>query len=164
MHHCRSVVRSILFALALGAIAPPVRAAPNDLFSTLPGAWSGSGTVLKSDDTTESLRCKAKYSLTPSGSVVHQDLRCAADSYRLELVTDIVNQGGELAGTWKELDRQAGGSVSGHIDGDVISTRIKGLAFEAAVVITTRGGQQTIALTSDTGTYAKAVTIKLKAD
>ena len=154
---------------ALAVLAPILSAAPlsgagaEDLFSALPGAWAGTGTVLKSDNTTESLRCKAKYSLTPSGATVHQELLCAADSYRLDLVTDLVNQGGKLGGTWSERDRQAGGSVSGEIAGDVITTHIKGNGFEASVVITTRGSKQTIALTSEKGSYAKAVTIALQA-
>lgn len=96
--------------------------------------------------------------------MVHQELRCAADSYRLALVTDLVNDNGGLAGTWTETDRQAGGSVSGKIEGDVITTRIKGNTFDANVVITTHGGRQTIALTSNNGSYAKAVNIALKAD
>ena len=120
--------------------------------------------MLKNDGTSEPLRCKAEYSLTPSGSIVHQELRCAADSYRLDLVSDLVNQNGSLAGTWKETDRKAGGSVSGTINGDVISTRITGNTFEATVVITTHGNKQTIALTSQKSNYAKAVTIALKAE
>ncbi len=135
-----------------------------DLFSELPGSWSGSGTVVKSDDTTESLRCKVKYSLAPSGTIVHQELRCAADSYRIDFVTDLINEKGDLGGSWKEVDRQASGSVSGRIQGNVISTQIKGTAFEAKVVITTKGTKQTIVLTSDSGNYAKLVKIALEAD
>ena len=45
-----------------------------------------------------------------------------------------------------------------------MTTKIKGTAFEADVVITTHGNRQTIALTSDSGAYAKAVNIALKAD
>lgn len=156
----RSIVVGGLF-LCVG-FAPGARA--GDLFSELPGNWSGTGTVIKSDDTTESLRCKVKYSLTPSGKILHQEIKCAADSYRMNFVTDLVNQNGDLAGTWKEVDRQAGGDVSGRIQGDVISTQIKGAVFQAAVVITTKSGKQTISLTSDSGNYAKAVTIALKAD
>ena len=148
---------------AILSAAPLTGAGAGDLFTSLPGTWTGTGTVLKSDNTTESLRCKAKYSLTPSGATVHQELLCAADSYRLDLVTDLVNQAGTLGGTWTERDRQAGGSVSGRIEGDVITTDIRGNGFEAAVVITTKGPHQTIALTSDHGSYAKSVTIALDA-
>lgn len=163
MPGARTLRWAVLAGLALAA--PPLHGAwAGDLFSTLPGNWTGTGSVLKQDGTSESLRCKAKYSLTPSGTIVHQELRCAADSYRLDLVSDLVNQNGALAGTWTETDRRAGGSVAGTIEGDVISTRIKGTAFDAAVVITTHGNKQTIALTSDNGNYAKAVTIALKAE
>ncbi len=156
--------RPFLLASLLLCVGWLNEAQAGDLFSTLPGAWSGTGTVVKDDDTTEPLRCKAKYSLTPSGTIVHLELRCAADSYRMNFVTDLVNQSGTLAGTWKEIDRQVAGPVSGKIDGDVISTHIKGTAFEADVVITTHEGKQTILLTSGSGNYAKAVKIALKAD
>ena len=159
----RNLQRAIAAGLLLAGL-PLSDASAADLFSILPGNWLGSGLVLKNDGTTESLRCKAKYSLAPSGTIVHQELRCAADSYRLDLVSDLVNQNGTLAGTWTETDRQAGGSVSGSIDGDVISTKIRGTAFEAVVIITTHGDKQTIALTSDSGNYARAVNIALKAE
>jgi hypothetical protein len=158
------VSRPAALAGVLLSLMPAPGSQAADLFASLPGNWSGTGSVTKADGTSENLRCRAKYSLTPSGTVVHQELRCAADSYRLALVTDLVNQGGGLAGTWTETDRQAGGSVSGKIDGDVITTRITGTAFAADVVITTHGNRQTIALTSENGSYAKAVTIALKAD
>ncbi len=151
------MVAALLLALPLGG----TRRRP---LLDIAGNWTGTGSVIKNDGTSEGLRCKAKYSLTPSGTIVHQELRCAADSYRMDLIADLVNQDGTLGGTWKEADRQVSGSVSGRIDGDVISTKIKGTAFEAVVVITTRGDKQTISLNSDSGNYAKAVTIALKAD
>ncbi|HEX4768147.1 MAG TPA: hypothetical protein VH414_17920 [Lichenihabitans sp.] len=156
--------RHMLWSATLLAVACGGQARAADLFATLPGTWTGTGTVLKTDNTTESLRCKVKYSLTPSGTIMHQELLCAADSYRMDFVTDLVNQGGALAGTWKEKDRQAGGSVSGKIEGDAITTQITGNGFEASVVITVKGSKQTIALTSDSGSYAKSVTIALKAE
>ena len=159
----RSRPRCSLALAGLLCAAPLSSLSAADLFSTLPGVWAGDGTVVKSDNTTETLRCKAKYSLSPSGATVHQELLCAADSYRLNLVTDLINDGGTLGGTWSERDRQAGGSVKGRIDGDVITTHIKGNGFEASVVITTKGDKQTIALSSPEGSYAKAVTIGLKA-
>ena len=77
-------------AVLLAAAASGDQAMAGDLFSTLPGTWTGTGTVVKTDDTTETLRCKAKYSLTPSGTIMHQDLICAADSYRMNFITDLV--------------------------------------------------------------------------
>ncbi len=159
-----TATRPVLWGAVLLAATCGGRAMAADLFATLPGTWTGTGTVVKTDNTTENLRCKVKYSLTPSGTVMHQELLCAADSYRMDFVTDLVNQDGKLAGTWKEKDRQAGGSVSGKIDGDVIATQISGNGFEASVVITVKGSRQTIALTSDGGSYARSVTIALKAE
>lgn len=161
----RSGLRSLAVAGAATMLsAGTLAAAPLDLFAILPGTWSGGGTVLKTDGTTEALRCRVKYSLVPSGTVVHQDIVCAAASYRMEFVTDLVNRNGDIAGTWTEKTQQASGSVSGRIEGDIIRTQISGPAFAAAVVIAVEGRKQTIALTSDSGNYVKAVRIALKAD
>jgi len=139
-------------------------AAAEDLFSILAGNWVGTGRVIKQDGTSEGLRCKARYSLTPSGGIVHQELRCAADSYRMDLTSDLVNQNGTLAGTWHEQDRQVGGSVVGRIEGNKIFTKIQGNTFRADVTILTQSNRQTIALTSDSGNYAKAVDVDLHAE
>jgi hypothetical protein len=161
----RSLIRASAWtAVCLGTVlfASPLWAA--DLFSVLPGNWVGTGRVTKQDGSTEPLRCKAKYSLTPSGNIMHQELKCAADSYRMDLTADLVNQKGALEGTWHEQDRQVGGSVVGRIEGDTITTKIQGNTFRADVTILTKANKQTIALTSDSGNYAKAVNVDLHAE
>lgn len=149
--------------VATSLLAGTCSARASDVFANLPGAWSGGGTALLQDNSVERLRCRAKYSVTPSGTAVHEELNCASDSYKIEMKSDILYQNGELAGTWVETGRQANGSIRGTVEGDVITTKVSGLGFNADVGIITHGSKQSIKIKSE-GSYAKAVSIDLHSD
>lgn len=154
----RRLRRSIAIAILLALSAPAVGA--EEVFANLPGSWAGGGTAVLQDGTTERIKCRATYSVTPSGTVVHQVLACASDSYKIDMRSDIVYQNGALAGTWVETGRKVDGSIVGRIDGDVITTKVSGLTFHADVAIVTRDNKQSIKINSE-GSYAKAVSIDL---
>ena len=145
-------------ALALVAATLPAHAA--EVFSNLPGAWAGTGVAVLRDGSRERIKCRATYSVTPSGTVVHQELDCASDSYKIDMRSDIVYQNGGLAGTWVETGRKVDGSIVGRIDGDTITTKVSGLAFHADVAIVTHDNKQSIRIESE-GSYAKSVSIDL---
>src|SRR5678816_3143890 len=75
------------------------RAADNP-FDNMRGNWTGGGTVTLSSGVQERVRCGASYQ--PSGPSVRMALRCASDSYKVELSTEITSSGGQLSGTWSE--------------------------------------------------------------
>jgi hypothetical protein len=54
-------------------------------FLGLSGHWSGAGTVTMTNGVTERIRCKATYAVNATGKAVQQTLRCASDSYRVEI-------------------------------------------------------------------------------
>jgi hypothetical protein len=54
-------------------------------FLGLSGHWSGAGTVTMANGATERIRCKAAYAVNATGKAVQQTLRCASDSYRVEI-------------------------------------------------------------------------------
>src|ERR1039458_4983938 len=58
-------------------------------FAGFNGAWSGNGTVALSDGTTERIRCKADYKVDGTGLGLKQTLRCASDSYKFDLSSDV---------------------------------------------------------------------------
>src|SRR3981081_769875 len=62
------------------------------------GAGSGGGTVALSDGTTERIRCKADYKVNGTGLGLKQTLRCASDSYKFELSSDVTRQANRIAG------------------------------------------------------------------
>src|SRR5467141_2302455 len=60
-------------------------------FAGFNGSWSGNGTVALSDGASERIRCKATYNVNSTGLGLKQTLRCARDSYRFDLSTDVTN-------------------------------------------------------------------------
>ena len=128
----RAGLVAVLLAVSGGAWA----AGPFDTFA---GAWSGTGTIAMNDGHSERIRCKAVYEVTPSGIILHQNLRCASDSYKFEVRSSLQADGDQLTGTWSEVTRQATGKVSGTISGGQISTSVDGTGFSASLNVTTRG-------------------------
>ena len=80
-------------------------AQPGGPFAGFNGAWSGTGTVALSDGTTERIRCKADYKVNGTGLGLKQSLRCASDSYKFDLTSDVTSNGGRLSGNWSEASR-----------------------------------------------------------
>src|SRR5215217_4710332 len=82
-------------------------------FAGLAGSWAGSGTIGTSNGTRERIRCRASYAVSVGGSNLQLSLRCASDSYRFELNSDVRYAAGEISGNWSEVTRGIGGSLSG---------------------------------------------------
>src|SRR5258708_31336710 len=93
-------------------MALPARAQPAP-FSGLAGLWTGSGSIALSDGSRERLRCRATYQVDGSVTRLQQSLRCASDSYRFELSSDVVSDGARISGTWSESSRGSAGSFKG---------------------------------------------------
>jgi len=117
-------------------------------FTGLGGAWTGGGTVSLSDGSTERIRCRANYSVGGGGTTLKQTLRCASDSYKFDLDSDVVSQGGSVSGTWSESGRNINGSLRGRASGDRISVFVEAAGFSANLTLTTHGSRQSISITS----------------
>jgi hypothetical protein len=139
--------RAGLLATALmvaGSVSVTQRADAAEGFGSLAGSWSGAGTISTTGGNSERIRCRVSYSVTPTGAGLHQDLRCASDSYNFQVSSDIINQGGSLSGTWTEVTRQASGNVSGRVNGSNIQVAVSGPAFSAGLSIVTSGNKQSV--------------------
>ena len=163
----RGAARGTVAALALpilllAALSGPAIAAEEGPFGGLAGSWSGIGTVSISNGTNERIRCRAKYSVTPSGSNLHQELRCASDSYKFEVNSNVIaGPEGSLSGTWTELTRQVTGAVSGQVLPGSIDVAVKGPVFSATLAVQTKGDKQSVSI-RPTGTDIQAITIEMK--
>ncbi|MBV8851623.1 MAG: hypothetical protein JOZ16_18775 [Methylobacteriaceae bacterium] len=136
-------------ALAAFAAAPTAFAQRGEGFSQLAGTWSGQGTISTTTGS-ERIRCRVNYSL-PGANAVHQDLRCASDSYNFQVASDIVDQGGAISGTWTEVSRGVSGNVSGRISGGSIQGAVSGGAFTAGLSISTSGNKQSVSIRPSAG-------------
>jgi hypothetical protein len=83
-----------------------------------------------------------------NGTRLDQNLRCASDSYRFDVNSNIVSEAGRLSGSWTETSRNASGSVSGRVNGSQIQARIDGAGFSANLSLNTRGDRQSVTIES----------------
>jgi hypothetical protein len=117
-------------------------------FAGFNGAWSGNGTVALSDGTTERIRCKADYKVNGSGLGLKQTLRCASDSYKFDLTSDVTSQGDRISGNWSEASRNVNGNLQGTAGGGRIDVFVEAAGFAANLTLTTNGNRQSVQISS----------------
>jgi hypothetical protein len=83
-------------ALLLSVSAAHAQSSP---FAGFKGVWSGNGTVSLSDGSSERIRCRATYAVDGSGRALQQTLRCASDSYKFDLSSNVTSQGNRSPAT-----------------------------------------------------------------
>ena len=111
-------------------------------FTGFSGSWSGNGTVALSDGTTERIRCKASYNVNSTGLGLKQTLRCASDSYKFDLSTDVTSQGNRIYGNWSEASRNFFGNLQGTAGGGQIEVFVEASGFAASVTLRTTGNKR----------------------
>src|SRR5579862_3885952 len=136
---------AVVAALALSTSAGHAQARP---FAGLDGSWSGSGTVSMSDGSSERLRCRAAYKVDSTGLALKQTLRCASDSYKFDLSSDVTSQGDRVSGQWSETNRNIFGSVQGTASGGKIDVMVEAPGFSASLLLRTSGNRQTVQISS----------------
>jgi hypothetical protein len=112
------------------------------------GTWSGNGTVSLSDGSTERIRCKADYKVDGSGMALKQNLRCASDSYKFDLSSDVTSQGNRISGNWSEASRNVFGNLQGTAGGGQIDVFVEAAGFAANLTLRTSGNRQTVQISS----------------
>lgn len=150
---------AILLFSAQGYAEP---GSPGSPFLGLSGHWSGSGTITMTDGSAERIRCRVSYSVNASGTAVQQVLRCASDSYRLEVSSNVISTGGSLSGSWSEATRGISGSISGRASASDIMANVSGGSFVARLDIRTRGERQSVSLRPQGDTDVAGVSITLR--
>ena len=124
-----------------------------------PDPGQGSGSISLSDGSKERLRCRATYQVSVADARLQQSLRCASDSYRFDLNSDVVSQQGTIAGTWSEASRGISGSLAGRASSGSISAVVDAPGFSANLSVTTRGNQQSFSIVSQGDIRSVAITM-----
>lgn len=136
---------AIAAALTLSASASQAQSGP---FAGFEGSWSGTGTVSLSDGSNERIRCRASYRVQGGGQELQQSLRCASDSYKFDLSSNVVSQGGGISGTWSEASRNINGNLQGRAGGGQIEVFVEAAGFAANLTLVTRGNKQSVSISS----------------
>ncbi|HVX74486.1 MAG TPA: hypothetical protein VHB49_00060 [Bradyrhizobium sp.] len=141
-------IKAAAFGAALLLSLPAGYAQSSKPFAGFDGSWSGVGTVSLSDGTTERLRCKANYKVNGSGQGLKQNLRCASDSYKIDLSSDVTSEGNRISGNWSEASRNVFGSLQGTAGGGRIEVFVEANGFAANLTLRTTGNRQTVQISS----------------
>jgi len=88
------------------------------------------------------------------------ELKCAGDSYRFELQSEVRMDNGVVTGVWTELSRGLSGKVTGKIENEQLSAVIESDTFTATLLLVSKGEQQQITIASP-GSELKLVRIGL---
>ena len=161
MNRSSGVYRVLLGAVSAGVLAASAGAAfAEGPFSSFEGNWSGTGTVSVANGSKERLRCRAHYDVGGGGSTMSQNLTCASDSYKFNVVSNVSSSGGSISGDWTETSRNASGRISGKITPTQISAYVAGVGFTASIGIAARGGRQSVTI-SPTGTDIRNVSVTM---
>jgi hypothetical protein len=152
-------LQSGILAVALGLITfTATPSAAETPFGPFAGNWSGSGTITVKDGERERIRCRGTN--TESGNTLKLALKCASDSYKFELQSDLSYEGGNISGSWGETTRGVYGQLSGKMSGGRIQATAQSVGFNAGLSITSAGGKQNVSIRSP-GSEVTEVSISL---
>jgi hypothetical protein len=134
-------------AAAFFAASTAVVHAQSGPFAGMAGNWAGGGSITLDDGSRERVRCRASYQV--SGPNMTMTLTCASDSYKFNLGANVVDQGGQVSGTWTESSRNISGSLQGRGGGGNFQVVVSTAGFNANVSLRTAGNKQTVTLRAD---------------
>jgi hypothetical protein len=146
-----AVARRLMFAavaLLVASVFGSASYAQSGPFAGLAGNWSGAGTVMLDDGSTERIRCRASYAISANGTGLNQTLVCASDSYKFDLRSNVTAEGQSLSGGLTESTRGVSGLLQGHVAGGIIQVIANIAGTTANITLTTRGNKQSVAIRS----------------
>jgi len=142
--------RTLFAAVFCVTVAGTATAHAGDAFSRLEGQWRGSGTIEFSNKSKETLHCRAAYDVLHSGDTLELSIRCASDSYHIDLLGTATEAGGKVSGSWSEATLNVAGSLNGTAEGSNIKVLAKSPAFTALFGLVTHGRRQSVSIKSET--------------
>jgi len=138
-------------------VPTPVSAAASfhdfSLIEDLAGRWSGQGSALFTDGTSEKLHCVATYvaAAARSGAAgpgeVQQVIRCKGANTDLKLGGAWTIRGGAIAGTWTEETYSLSGKLSGRSVPTGFDLKATSTFADASVAVRLSGCTQDIVMT-----------------
>jgi hypothetical protein len=128
-------------------------------FTGMAGSWSGGGLVTLDDGSTERIRCRANYAVGAGGNGLNQDLVCASDSYKFNLRSNVMAEGGSLSGTWSESSRGVNGTLAGRGGNGSFQVLASAAGFNANITLTTRGNRQSVVIRAESQFRGASITL-----
>ena len=133
----------LVFALLMSSYS-----ASHAQFERLAGRWAGSGSIELSNGTREKLKCVAAYMVQGDKKNLQLNIRCAGDSYNINISSNASVAAGVVTGNWSESNSMAGGAISGRASSDHIQVIAESSGFSASLSLTTHSDRQSISIRS----------------
>jgi hypothetical protein len=125
-------------AAAGGAAAGPIE--------ELSGYWTGAGTVVFTDGSTERVKCAVVYKVGEGSTRIKQSLRCASAAYSINAAAELHVRGAQVSGSWEEKTYSATGEMSGRYTGSSFALSIQSSSFTAAMNVGLGSCKQSISI------------------
>lgn len=135
---------AVLLVTAVASSESKAQAGP---FAPMAGTWSGGGTAILDDGSSERIRCRAKYA--PIGPTMELSLTCASDAYKFNLSANVRAEGNAITGSWSEASRNISGSLQGRGGGGNFEVVASAAGFNANIALRTSGNKQTVTIRAD---------------
>jgi hypothetical protein len=133
-------------ALSFVAFNTQIAIAAEGPLAHFAGQWTGAGKIVVKDGASERIRCRSTNTTTSKG--LNLNLRCASDSYKFELASDISYEGGNISGSWNETSRGVVGSLSGKATASNITATAEAIGFSAGLGIRANGNSLAVSIRS----------------
>ena len=150
---------AVVLCVTIGGTA---NAFAGDAFSRLEGQWRGNGTIEFANKSKETLHCRAAYDVLGGGANLELSIRCASDSYKIDLLGKATEAGGKVSGSWSEATLNVAGSLSGTAEGSNINVVAKSPAFTAVFGLVTHGKHESVSIksqSSDSGIRGATISL-----
>jgi len=145
-------IRRLIFAmvaLVAASVCNSASYAQSGPFAGIAGNWSGGGTVMLDDGSSERIRCRAGYAVGSGGSGLNLSLTCASDSYKFDLRANVISDRGALSGTWSESSRGVNGNLEGRAADGTFQVIASAPGFNSNITLTTRGNRQSVVIRAE---------------
>jgi hypothetical protein len=137
-----------LIGASLAALTTQPSKAADGSLAHFAGNWSGGGKITVQNGSSERIRCRSSNSNNTSGNAMTMNLRCASDSYKFELASDITSDGSSISGSWNETTRGVMGSLSGKTTASTIQATANAVGFSASLAIRANGNSLSVSIRS----------------
>ena len=115
-------------------------------FAAMAGTWSGGGFISLSSGGRERLHCRAHHTAGQGANSLSLNIRCASDSYKFELSSNVSENGGQISGNWIEAGYGVSGSINGRLEGNHITGVAEAAGYTADIAMTTNGNRQSVSI------------------
>lgn len=118
-HTCLLTIATLAASLAGAALAPSIghslAAEPTGKLAEFAGRWVGKGRLGFKEGKFENVTCRATYFISDDKTELKQNIRCASPSGKIEVKSNLIDEGGTLKGQWSEEIYNLHGELTGQV-------------------------------------------------